>query len=75
MQAAEDTARRIRLVHTPASSRMMRLASHANVEAAHATVAAARSLGSIRAIRQRANDDPDLAGLGRAEFLDSCWQH
>jgi Xaa-Pro aminopeptidase len=62
MQAAEDTARRIRLVHTPASIRMMRLASHANVEAAHATVAAARSLGSIRAIRQRFYAEAALRG-------------
>ncbi|NDE01676.1 MAG: M24 family metallopeptidase [Gammaproteobacteria bacterium] len=62
MQAAEDTARRIRLVHTPASIRMMRLASQANVEAAHATVAAARSLGSIRAIRQRFYAEAALRG-------------
>lgn len=61
-QAAEDTARRIRLVHTPASIRMMRLASQANVDAAHATVAAARSLGSLRAIRQRFYAEAALRG-------------
>ena len=48
-----DTPRRLRLIRTPAEIRMMRLASKANVEAAVATVQAARSLGSLRAVRQR----------------------
>lgn len=51
--AAEDTPRRLRLIRTPAEIRMMRLASKANVEAAHATLQAARELGSLRAVRQR----------------------
>ena len=50
---SEDTPRRFRLIRTPAEIRMMRLASKANVEAALSTVQAARSLGSLRAIRQR----------------------
>lgn len=48
-----DTPRRLRLIRTPAEIRMMRLASKANVEAATATVRAARSLGSLRTVRQR----------------------
>lgn len=51
--AAEDTPRWIRLVRTPAEIRMMSLASKANVAAAQATLAVARELGSLRAIRQR----------------------
>jgi len=50
--AADDTPRRIRLVRTPAEIRMMRLASEANIAAAHATIAKARELGSTRAFRQ-----------------------
>jgi Xaa-Pro aminopeptidase len=49
----EDTPRRLRLVRTPAEIRMMRLASKANVDAASATLRAARELGSLRAVRQR----------------------
>lgn len=49
----DDTPRRLRFIRTPAEIRMMRLASKANVEAAHATLQVARELGSLRAIRQR----------------------
>ncbi len=51
--ATEDTLRRIRLVRTPAEIQMMRIAAQNNVDAALATIAAARSLGSLRAVRQR----------------------
>jgi Xaa-Pro aminopeptidase len=60
--AAEDTPRRIRLARTPAEIRMMRLASEANIAAAHATIAAARELGSVRAFRQRFFAEAALRG-------------
>jgi len=60
--AAEDTPRRIRLARTPAEIRMMRLASEANIAAAHATIAAARELGSVRAFRQRFFSEAALRG-------------
>jgi Xaa-Pro aminopeptidase len=49
----EDVVRRARMVQTPAGVALMRAASAANVAAAMATVAAARELGSLRAVRQR----------------------
>jgi len=60
--AAEDTPRRIRLVRTAAEVRMMRLASAANIGAAHATIAAARELGGVRAFRQRFFAEAALRG-------------
>lgn len=48
----EDAVRRIRLIKTPAEIALMRAASKANVAAALATAQAARSLGSLRAVRQ-----------------------
>jgi Xaa-Pro aminopeptidase len=51
--AAEDTPRRIRLVRSPGEIQMMRLAASANVEAAHAAIAAVRELGSLGALRQQ----------------------
>ncbi len=59
---ADDTPRRLRLVRTPAEIRMMQLASQANIAAANATVAAARELGSVRAIRQRFFAEAALRG-------------
>ncbi|MFM7433754.1 MAG: M24 family metallopeptidase [Gammaproteobacteria bacterium] len=59
---ADDTPRRIRLVRTAAEIRMMKLASEANVAAAHATIRAARELGSVRAIRQRFFAEAALRG-------------
>ena len=59
---ADDTPRRIRLVRTPAEVRMMKLASEANVTAAHATIRAARELGSVRALRQRFFAEAALRG-------------
>lgn len=60
--AAEDTPRRIRLVRSPGEIRMMRLAASANVEAAHATITAARELGTLRAIRQKFYAEAALRG-------------
>lgn len=60
--SAEDTPRWIRLVRTPAEIRMMALASKANVEAAQATIAVARELGSLRALRQRFFSEAALRG-------------
>lgn len=60
--AADDTPRRIRLVRTPPEIRMMRLASEANIAAAHATISAARELGSVRAFRQRFFAEAALRG-------------
>lgn len=60
--SAEDTPRWIRLVRTPAEIRMMTLASKANIEAAQATLAVARDLGSMRAIRQRFFAEAALRG-------------
>lgn len=60
--AADDTPRRIRLVRTPTELRMMALASAANVDAARATVAVARELGSLRAVRQRFFAEAALRG-------------
>lgn len=60
--SAEDTPRRIRLVRSPAEIRMMTLASKANIEAAHATLAVARELGSLRSIRQRFFAEAALRG-------------
>lgn len=60
--SAEDTPRWIRLVRTPAEIRMMTLASKTNIEAAQATLAVARDLGSMRAIRQRFFAEAALRG-------------
>jgi Xaa-Pro aminopeptidase len=60
--AAEDSLRRVRLVRTPAEIRMMRIAAQNNVDAALATVAATRSLGSLRAVRQRFYAEAALRG-------------
>lgn len=60
--ASHDTPRRLRLIRTPAEIRMMRLASKANVEAAHSTLQLARELGSLRAIRQRFQAEVALRG-------------
>lgn len=60
--STEDTPRWIRLVRTPAEIRMMTLASKANIEAAQATLAVARDLGSMRAIRQRFFAEAALRG-------------
>jgi Xaa-Pro aminopeptidase len=60
--ASDDTPRRLRLIRTPAEIRMMRLASKANVEAAHTTMQLARELGSLRAIRQRFQAEVALRG-------------
>jgi Xaa-Pro aminopeptidase len=49
---AGDLMLHIRLIKTPAEMELMRRASRANVAAGHATARAARSLGSLRAIRQ-----------------------
>ncbi len=59
---ADDTLRRVRLVRTPAEIRMMRIAAQSNVDAALATVAATRSLGSLRALRQRFYAEAALRG-------------
>ncbi len=53
LRPCEDVIRRVRLIRTPAEVALMRTASRANVAAAMATVAAARELGSLRAVRQR----------------------
>ncbi|MSR00554.1 MAG: aminopeptidase P family protein [Gammaproteobacteria bacterium] len=53
LKIAENTLRAIRLVRTPPEIRMMRIAAQNNVDAALATISAARELGSLRAIRQR----------------------
>lgn len=49
--AAEDVLRRARLAKSPAEIRLMRLASHANVDAAMAAAGRARELGSSRLLR------------------------
>jgi Xaa-Pro aminopeptidase len=59
---AEDTPRRLRLVRTPAEIRMMRLAAQNNVDAALATIRAARDLGSLAALRQRFYAEAALRG-------------
>jgi Xaa-Pro aminopeptidase len=59
---AEDTPRRLRFVRTPAEIRMMRIAAQANVDAALATIRAARSLGTLAAIRQRFYAEAALRG-------------
>jgi Xaa-Pro aminopeptidase len=69
--AAEDTLRRVRLVRTPAEVKMMRIAAQNNVDAALATIAAARSLGSLRAVRQRFYAEAALRGnLGVFMIVD-----
>jgi Xaa-Pro aminopeptidase len=69
--AAEDTLRRVRLVRTPAEVKMMRIAAQNNVDAALATVAATRSLGSLRAVRQRFYAEAALRGnLGVFMIVD-----
>jgi Xaa-Pro aminopeptidase len=52
LRLAGDLMLHIRLIKTPAEMELMRRASRANVAAGHATARAARSLGSLRAIRQ-----------------------
>lgn len=59
---SEDTPRRLRLVRTPAEIRMMRIAAQSNVDAALATIALARELGSLAAIRQRFYAEAALRG-------------
>ena len=49
----EDALRRIRLVKSPTELKMMRIASQANVEAALATIAAVRSVGTTGELRTR----------------------
>jgi len=69
--AAEDSLRRVRLVRTPPEIRMMRIAAQNNVDAALATVAATRSLGSLRAVRQRFYAEAALRGnLGVFMIVD-----
>jgi Xaa-Pro aminopeptidase len=59
---AEDTLRRIRLVRTAPELRMMRIAAQNNVDAALATVREMRSLGTLRAVRQRFHAEAALRG-------------
>jgi Xaa-Pro aminopeptidase len=70
--AADDTPRRLRFVRTPAEIRMMRIAAQNNVDAALATIRAARSLGSLAAVRQRFYAEAALRGnLGVFMVVDS----
>ena len=60
----EDTLRRVRLIRTPTELRLQRIAAQNNVDAAMATAKAARSLGSLRAMRARFYAECALRGNG-----------